>query len=67
VRWTLALAGLAASWGLIAVIAAAVEMAPVPLAFLRLAALLRRVPAQTAGVLASCSRSRPPPPRVRPQ
>ena len=36
-RWNLALAGLAASWGLIAVLAAAVDLGAVALAFLRLA------------------------------
>jgi DME family drug/metabolite transporter len=36
-RWNVALAGLAASWGFIAVLAAAVDLGAVPLAFLRLA------------------------------
>lgn len=36
-RWNLGLAGLATSWGLVAVLAGAVALGPIPLAFLRLA------------------------------
>jgi drug/metabolite transporter (DMT)-like permease len=54
VRWNLALAGLAASWGFVAVLVAAVDLGAGPLSFLRLA--LAAV--VLAGVAAVCGRWR---------
>jgi DME family drug/metabolite transporter len=52
VRWTLALAGLASSWGLVAVIVDAVELGAPSLAFLRLV-----IAAITLGVIAAVARA----------
>jgi len=52
VRWTLALAGLAASWGFIAVLVAAVDLGAPTLAFLRLA-----IATVTLGVVAAFARA----------
>ena len=51
-RWTLALAGLAASWGFIAVLVAAVDLGAPTLAFLRLA-----IATVTLGVVAAFARA----------
>ena len=51
-RWTLALAGLAASWGFIAVLVAAVDLGAPSLAFLRLA-----IATVTLGVVAAFARA----------
>lgn len=51
-RWTLALAGLAASWGFVAVLVAAVDLAAPSLALLRLA-----IAALTLGIIAAVARA----------
>jgi drug/metabolite transporter, DME family len=62
VRWNLALAGLAASWGFIAVLVAAVDLDAEPLAFLRLA--LAAVTLAVVGAVTGRTRLLAPGPRL---